>query len=582
MDFDAIMARLADATDAELGEALSAINQAAAELRTAPATDENVTRLEALAAARQTIAGEQTKRTELAARQSAAAAAFADDDTTDADAERDPLAEPQGVEQDAEQDDQDADAAADAEQDDADADADTANGETDGTVTASGRKPARRKLGGMTAQQAGSRTPKAAGRIKATTRVQGGIPGFEAGAQLDRAGLAQAFAERFNTLKGTRDAGRFHVARVEYAYPESRRLSATDWTTNTARIEAASGPDAIVAAGGLCAPLETLYDIQTIGVTRRPIRDALTRFGVDRGGIQYRQPFDALTMNSGLGVWTLADDEAVGVVEEPDVPDPSKSCFIVDCPGVEEATIYSTYLCMEFPNITARFDREWVDATTRAADVAWARFAENQLLARLLAGSKHVHAGAAVSATRDMLVNLDKTIAYYRNRHRLDDMVPLRLILPRWVKELWRADLTRGFAGELEALAVADATIESWFRARGVNITFHLDGLNADATVTPNVPAQNYGPLVANDPIPPFIDRVDGLLYAEGDWLFLDGGTLDLGLVRDSALNARNRYRQFQETFEGAAFRGIETLRLNMEVQPTGASVGTISTVFTD
>jgi hypothetical protein len=580
VDFDAIMARLADATDAELGEALTAINQAAAELRTAAATEENVNKLEALAAARQTIAGEQTKRTELAARQSAAAAAFADDtDADDADADRDPLAEAQGVEQDDDAE-TDAESDADAEQDDADADNDGTD--AGGTVTASGRKPGRRKLGGMTAQQAGTRVPKTAGRIKAVTRVQGGIPGFEAGARLDRATLAQAFAERFNTLKGTRDAGRFHVARVEYAYPESRQLSATDWATNTARIEAATGPEAIVAAGGLCAPLETLYDIQTIGVTRRPLRDALTRFGVDRGGIQYRQPFDALTMNSGLGVWTLADDEAVGVVEDPDVPDPTKSCFVVDCPGVEEATIYSTYLCMEFPNITARFDREWVDATTRSADVAWARFAENQLLARLLAGSKHLTAVAAVSAVRDMLVNLDKTIAYYRNRHRLDDMVPLRLILPRWVKELWRADLTRGFAGELEALAVADATIESWFRARGVNITFHLDGLNADATVTPNVPAQNYANVTANSTIPPFINRVDGVLYAEGDWLFLDGGTLDLGLVRDSGLNARNRYRQFQETFEGAAFRGIETLRLNMEVQPTGASVGTISTAFTD
>lgn len=583
MDYEAIMARLADATDAELSEALAAIRTAAAELRTAPATDENVTRLEALAAAREKLTGEQGRRTELAARQSAAAAAFADDSEQDAD----PLAEAQAVEdtQDGTADD-DAEDADDADAEDADAD----QGEQDGTaddskgdaVTASGRKPARRKLGGMTATQAGTRTPKAAGRVQAVTRVQGGIPGFEAGSRLTRETLAAAFAERFNTLKGTRDAGRFHVARVEYQYPEARQLSATDWATNTQRIEAASGPDAIVAAGGLCAPLETLYDVQTIGVTRRPLRDALTRFQVDRGGIQYRQPFDALTMNSGLGVWTLADDEAVGVTEDPDVPDPTKSCFVVDCPGVEEATIYSTYLCMEFPNITARFDREWVDATTRAADVAWARFAENQLLARVLAGSKHVTAPAAVSAVRDVLVNLDKTIAYYRNRHRLDDMVPLRLILPRWVKELFRADLTRGFAGELDALAVADATVESWFRARGVNITFHLDGLNADATVTPNVPAQNYANVTAGSVVPPFINRIDAALFAEGDWLFLDGGTLDLGLVRDSALNARNRYRQFTETFEGVAFRGIETLRLNMEVQPTGASVGTIATAFTD
>jgi hypothetical protein len=45
--------------------------------------------------------------------------------------------------------------------------------------------------------------------------------------------------------------------------------------------------------------------------------------------------------------------------------------------------------------------------------------------------------------------------------------------------------------------------------------------------------------------------------------------------VRDSTLNARNRYRQFSGEFEGAAFRGIESLRLVMTVQPTGQTAGT-------
>lgn len=40
--------------------------------------------------------------------------------------------------------------------------------------------------------------------------------------------------------------------------------------------------------------------------------------------------------------------------------------------------------------------------------------------------------------------------------------------------------------------------------------------------------------------------------FAEGTFLHLDGGTLELGLVRDSVLNARNDYTIFAETFMDA------------------------------
>lgn len=570
MDFETIMARLAEATDAELGEALTAIGAAAQELRSAPATDENVTRLEGLAAARGQIQAEQTRRVELADRQAAALANFSEDATED---EEEATEEEAATETEGDEDETDEDAAEETEEE--------APAEGGPAVTA-GARP-RKRVGTMSAKRGGNKPPaKKGARVVTTARVQGNIPGFEAGQAIDRAQLATAMSERFNTLNRTSADGRYHVARIQSEFPEARMLTKDSWSINTERIEAATGQEALVAAGGLCAPLETDYAIANVGVTARPIRDALTRFGVERGGITWRAPFDALAMSSGLGVWTLENDEAVGVVEDPDVPDPTKTCFVVECPGLNEATIYSTYLCLEFPNITTRFDREWTDATNRAADVAHARFAENQLLQRLLAGSKHLTAAKAVSAVRDVLVNLDKTIAYYRSKHRLDSMVPLRMILPAWVKELFRADLTRGFAGDLEALAVADATIMSWFRARGVNITFHLDGLAANNTVTPNVPAQVYANVTANSAIPGFIDRIDAVLFVEGEWLFLDGGILDLGLVRDSTLNAKNRYRTFMETFEGVAFKGVETLRLNMEVQPTGSTAGTISTAFTD
>ena len=42
----------------------------------------------------------------------------------------------------------------------------------------------------------------------------------------------------------------------------------------------------------------------------------------------------------------------------------------------------------------------------------------------------------------------------------------------------------------------------------------------------------------------------DFLLYAPGTFVRLDGGSLNLGIVRDSTLNANNYFQVMEETFE--------------------------------
>ena len=59
-------------------------------------------------------------------------------------------------------------------------------------------------------------------------------------------------------------------------------------------------------------------------------------------------------------------------------------------------------------------------------------------------------------------------------------------------------------------------------------------------------------------------------MYAEGSFMWLDGGTLDLGLVRDSTLNASNDYSIFGETFEQTVFLGIESLQVTSTVCASG------------
>ena len=69
-----------------------------------------------------------------------------------------------------------------------------------------------------------------------------------------------------------------------------------------------------------------------------------------------------------------------------------------------------------------------------------------------------------------------------------------------------------------------------------------------------------------------FPDSFDWYLFAEGTFLFLDGGSLDLGIIRDSSLVGTNDYKMFVETFEGVAKVGIESLRIRQAVNVNGVA----------
>ena len=233
--------------------------------------------------------------------------------------------------------------------------------------------------------------------------------------------------------------------------------------------------------------------------------------------------------------------------------------------------------------MTTRFDPEFYQAVIQSQNIAHARFAENRLLTTLTTASKDVYSTRLLGATRDVLATLDHMVAYYRNVHRLANDVPLRWIAPLWALNLMRCDIVRQMVGDgLQSLAVTDAEITRWLTERNINPTWHLDGIDPADLTTPDpdvvIPAQFYTVLADQSAVPGFPDMISSLLFAEGDWLFLDGGTLDLGVVRDSTLNAANRFQTFSESFEFPAFRGIESIHLAIAVQPTGQSAATVTT----
>jgi hypothetical protein len=407
--------------------------------------------------------------------------------------------------------------------------------------------------------------------------------------------LGEAINTKRHALRNTHggDGEQITVVSVRTTYPEDRYLSENDPDRNTRNITAATSAATLTAsaeaarargnlvAAGLCAPITQLYDVPVIGSAARPVRDALTGMGADRGGIKWRQHLSFGDFAGATGVWTIDNDEAVGT----GTPPAPKPCLDVECPGDAEAYVEAITFCMTFSNVTARFDAEATAANVQAAQIAHARYAENRLLAQIAALSTTLTAPVVISATRDLLLALDRLFAAHRNFYRLEDNQAFRCVLPRWVLDALRADLLlgAGFASGDEgnyAFAATDALITSWFVARGVNITWHMDGRPATTAGAGEVGMANqfYGAWADNGAVPDFPAQVEALLWVEGEMLHLDGGTLDLGVVRDSTLNQVNRYKQFSETFEGVAHRGVEAIRLVADLQISGMTAGTADT----
>lgn len=366
------------------------------------------------------------------------------------------------------------------------------------------------------------------------------IPGVAVmGAEVDLATVNRAIGARAERLRGGSNGDYVPIARIQAAYPADRQLG-DDGQANDARIARAMvdgdlAPEAIVAAGGICAPPQPYYGVQVYGDARRPVRDALVGFQATRGGIVSMTAPTLPDLAGSAGIWTHTNDE--------DPSDPAtKLCLEVDCGTPVTTQIDAVTLCLTFGNFAARTWAENNTAWSNLGMTGHARLAETNLLNQLLAGSTAVTGVAAsVSATLDLLEALDRAATNERVFHRMPDNFPMRVILATRVLGVLVEDIARRLPGgtsNTSNLAVAQSDIEGWLRARNINVTWTPD-LAIPA-------AQGAGALVA------WPTSAQVIMFPEGTWLFLDGGNLDLGLVRDSNLNRVNKFQMFSETFEAA------------------------------
>ena len=320
-----------------------------------------------------------------------------------------------------------------------------------------------------------------------------------------------------------------------------------------------------VASGGVVGPPEPRYQVPTWGVATRPIRDALPSVLSSRGELVFnRAPLlEAVladTASGAIGTVTSAQDISVATKNLQEIPAPTPTTVTVEAETLRTSQ----------GNFSDRFNPEWTRSWMANAQVRFARHNETLRFADIAAASTHfVDTPADFGAWRDLKRCLLGMIAELKDRLR-DPNLPIRCLMPEYVPAMCACDLTAQAPGD-DAWGVTADDVRARLNALDSSTTFTyvFDG-NAPNQRLLSTPAVLGGG--ASSRSAGFDTDVDFLVFPEGAWAFLDGGSLDLGIVRDSIVSATNKFQTFAEVWEAVAPLGPVSYHTTISLCADGSS----------
>lgn len=405
--------------------------------------------------------------------------------------------------------------------------------EDEKTLVTASAKPARK---GGVAARAAAKAPeptvveKAKGVAVITAAAD--VPGFSTGKALgDLDEVVEAALARFSAMPQRKVGSvrnRYGVAQIqkgrtdEFSHTNSDYKTMQDLITAAGRESRLSG-GSLTAAGGWCAPSETLYDLCTIEST-----DGLwdvPEVQAPRGGIQFTKGPSFADIYA-LGGFLQTEAEAEAGTE--------KDCWDVECPPFEEVRLDAIGLCIKAGILTNAAYPELIRRYVEGALIAQQHRVSADLIARAVA-----IAGPATDITNpwpnatSVLTMVELAIQGERQRNRLPLTMTLEVVLPFWMKSAIRADLSQRTG--VDMLAVTDQMIDSYFSVRGARVQWVYNW--QDLTITTGT-----APDVVQVPATDFPATVQALIYPAGTFVKLTNDVITLDAVYDSVGLSTNTY----------------------------------------
>jgi hypothetical protein len=386
----------------------------------------------------------------------------------------------------------------------------------------------------------------------------------------DRGGITTVLPPSLATLTAATRVGQFG---------DGVTATSTALTSASAAFSASDVGGAVVDAGAGVIPTGTVINSVT-SATVVVLSQATT-------GTATSVPFflprrNPNNLGNAVGIVTAAQD-ALGP------PTTVKYTYDVVAGGQVSYPVYGIYTSLQFANLTARVNPESVEANIKLADALAARVADSQLLSTLTTFATLMTAAKTFGTARQLLGQLGHEAAFMRNVHRMDPRAIVICGMPAWVVNNMRADYFSTFLGVgAPDWALSDAEIDGWFADRNIMPWYYQDSpadinqLFTSSGITAASGTYSGGVWTAGTPMTlpdypgsgsgtSFRNHVATYMWAPGAVLGLTTGELNLGLVRDSITNSQNRFRNFTEEWEAAAFVG-----------PTGSLMRTDHSVLAD
>jgi hypothetical protein len=365
------------------------------------------------------------------------------------------------------------------------------------------------------------------------------IPGHASGEPLSFSGVVNAFQKRAKGLPvsntGSPESGpRVCTINRTFQHTVDDRTSPALVSELLKKLVGQDAVEALVAGGGWCAPSENLYSFFNVSCVDGLID--LPTIGISRGGINWpgARSLDNIINNAFIfgnttnpWLWTETDDilTVTGAINKP--------CVRVPCPEYHSARLECYGICLTAGNIT---DDAFPEST---ADYLQHLLAAHQhamnarTIALMVAASGAATAAADLNVadipvTNQVLGAVSLAGADYRTRYGLCDSDVLEVVLPLWLRDMIRSDLA--WRSGVDFLSITDTDIARMFAVRRIAPQWVGDWQVRAAGAIGDSAA----------PVTAWPDTVDFMIYAAGTFVRGNGLTLDLGVVRDSVLNAEN------------------------------------------
>lgn len=377
------------------------------------------------------------------------------------------------------------------------------------------------------------------------------LQGFNSGAYGAAARAGRAMSER-HSLAVVRKS---FDERATVGSPESAD-AAMAFAVNEKNLPGGS----LVAAGGWCAPSETVYDL--LEDESRDGLVSLPEINVTRGGIKFTKGPKFSDLYAAPSFNFTEEEAKAGKYAPTSATDltnkvGAKPVYQVPCTEFEEVRLSAAGMHIQAGLLQQRGYPELVARTIRGALVAHEHKMSERIIAAMEAKSTAVAMdGGQIGALAPVLTAIELQVEHYRYAQRLSRSTTLEAIFPYWVRGAIRTDLSRRQGVDLTD--VPDSRIDAWFKSRGVNPQFVYDwqAITGEASAF-----KAWGV------------SVKFLLYSAGT--FVKGGqdVITLDTVYDSTLLGQNDYTAlFTEEGYLVAKRGHDARVVTVPLSPNGGT----------